>query len=86
MFNSLLTNSQGEEVKKELFIEEKISFAYPQLSKSHPEINVVDKDKVLHLKRDLVLKKGDLIYSYQNEKVTIFIDKDSENILGILSQ
>ncbi|MEK9178659.1 MAG: hypothetical protein AAB801_02655 [Patescibacteria group bacterium] len=86
LFNFWLINSQDEEINKRLFIEEEIEVVYPNLSDTTPRISEVMEPKTLHLKKDITLKKGDLVYFYDRKGVAVLVDGKTEDVLGIVSQ
>ena len=86
IFNFWLINSMSEETKRLLFIQEKIERVYINLSGGNPEISRVEEEKTLNLKKEIRLKKGDLVYNYREFGVSVLIDGTTEDILGIVTQ
>lgn len=83
LFYYLQYSSLSETEKQERFLTEKFKIIAKSVASEKPEIiEVVNPDDYSNLNFHKLIKKGDYIFIYRNSRVGIFVDRDSERVIG----
>lgn len=82
-FFFLRTKSMNEEQKDETLLKEMVESAYPDLKETPEIITIKDKKSLERLSFSKYIDIGDQILIYESKKKAVFVDSETENIIGI---